>query len=327
MGEAEPQQKPCPFQVIIGGRAAVPARAIPLMTDYHLWPSDVVDMLRNPNAAHATHEEAEAQGGFFGIFIEAHHPIGTGQHAPIPPRHWNHVAGQMRCSGRQVQAAESAPWDLYHEQLLSSLEMIPAEAFVWLDELEVALEEHHTEVNRFPVRPAPDLWALVEDALRAVGEAVPLGERLEQAFGLPAGALIRGGSVDEESRRKKREAMKGMTLPDGGTGINPLRFPEEEAPQTGDRRAVDAEKRSASDDDATLGRQRRNQLTDFARTRGADAKVDAKETWRPFVDHAKGLRREKPTLSKSRAAQLTETWAKKEGLGFPGTVNTLRRKL
>ncbi len=118
--------------VEIQGRAAIPVRAIPLLTDWHFWSPDVVASVLEGNA-----------GGTIFVFgeLEAHR-LEHGAVQAAPKRWWGFAVQHLLALSEEIKATQVGDEAGYRRWRSESLSELPASVFVWKAEFETFHREN-----------------------------------------------------------------------------------------------------------------------------------------------------------------------------------------
>ena len=165
--------------LLIGGREAVPVRAIPFVTGWRLSPDALVKDL-------ARHEHRMR----YKDYLRAYQFDTANGHPEILPSEWDQVLAQLNALENRLDLgfAQDAELISYAEWREQSPPVLPKGCFVWKDEfdeamkrgrLTAALHEHETELrwNYFPLVPEYMAATIMEGFDAPLGHAAsPDGE-------------------------------------------------------------------------------------------------------------------------------------------------------
>lgn len=125
--------------VLIGGREAIPVRAIPWLTNWRV-------MVPNEIVAALAHKDDEDHEGFYEL--SAHHRQ-DGAVTPVDNDCWRNLCQKLKVLDDQIDATELSPEDGHQRWRDKSLLLLPAGVFVWKDEYVMCYEKCYDPHDSF----------------------------------------------------------------------------------------------------------------------------------------------------------------------------------
>jgi hypothetical protein len=107
----------------IDHRPIIPIRLIPYVTGWSIPPDGLARMLSH-------------RDGFNHVQLKSYHLVSDGSHHPILAKEWDRCLADMEILTNTLKASEKVEDENYPVWRETSVKMLPAAAFVWLDELE-----------------------------------------------------------------------------------------------------------------------------------------------------------------------------------------------
>jgi len=177
--------------VVIGGREAVPVRAIPFIAGWMLSPDVVAKTF-----AKTDHWVTRLDG------VAAHYLSADGKYSPMLAKEWDGIEADLKILSDKLKAAEAFDQENYPTWRQQSILRLPASCFVWRDEFEEAFRhsyspEHLTLLDERPGDRELNLSPRIPEEL---AEAVMQGFNITQPDNVP------GSSVKKTSCTEKRDA-------------------------------------------------------------------------------------------------------------------------
>lgn len=112
------------IEVVIGGREAIPVRAIPFITGGTISPDMVASALAKTDLA----QRLES--------VPAYHLLPDGSVASMLPKEWDGIKADLQILSDKLKAKDQIDNESYPEWRRQSIPLLPPGVFVWKDEFE-----------------------------------------------------------------------------------------------------------------------------------------------------------------------------------------------
>jgi len=119
--------------IVIDGREAIPARAIPFVTGWMVSP-DVVAKIFSKTDHWATRLEG----------ISAYYLSVNGKYSPVLPKEWDGILADLQILSDKLASTETIEQENYPAWRQQSILLLPASCFVWRNEFEEAFRRSYS---------------------------------------------------------------------------------------------------------------------------------------------------------------------------------------